>query len=499
MNLGGNTGRCFPVSACGYLDPACASGYRYSEHAPEPWADECVAPQDPVTTTLGVGSSSTGDPTATSGSTSESPGTTTDEPLAVCGNGDVEADELCDDGDDIEGNGCNPDCRPSGVQLVSFTSQLDGPDEAQSVMLTDDGGVVVGGISGESPDRDGFVARYSIEGVEAWREPLLGSAESTDAVFQVKRAPSGNVRALGQVINLVATKGVTPREDFWMAEFDIETGATNWAFIRGEIAPDAERGYGLAVLPDGDMVVAGRVGGATNSDFGVTRFSPVTDKKGGFQLETIWAHAIDGGIDARDFANAVVWDEAGRIVIGGALELIEGDIDRHLRALDDNGSPLQPPCEDPGGDAPLEADDRIHALAVGPSGEVVAAGRATRETEEGLDAWLGYYAPGTCTLTWVETEPGPAQGSDVFTSVAIDELGNIVAGGFLSTGNTEDAWLAKYDPTGQRLWAIEPIDGSGNGADRIQSIVIGADREITIAGRLTRPGDDDLWVARYSP
>ena len=136
---------------------------------------------------------------------------------------------------------------------------------------------------------------------------------------------------------------------------------------------------------------------------------------------------------------------------------------------------------------------------MGPSGEVVAAGRATRETEEGLDAWLGYYAPGTCTLTWVETEPGPAQGSDVFTSVAIDELGNIVAGGFLSTGNTEDAWLAKYDPTGQRLWAIEPIDGSGNGADRIQSIVIGADREITIAGRLTRPGDDDLWVARYSP
>jgi len=498
MNLDGNAGRCFPASACGYADPECASGYRYSSHAPEPWTDECVAPQGPASTTL-AGSSSSGDPSATSDSTSEGPGTTTEDPTSVCGNGEMEADELCDDGDDIEGNGCNPDCRPSGTRLLDFTSGLEGPDHAQSVMLTDDGGVVVGGIAGESPDRDGFVARYTVEGVQVWRQALLGSAERTDAVFQVQASPSGNVRALGQVVNLVAKKGVTPTEDFWLAEFDVATGATNWAFIRGEIAPAAERGYGLAILPEGDLVVAGRVGDTTNSDFGVTRFSPVTDKKGGFQLETIWTHAIDGGINARDFANAVVWDEAGRIVIGGALEVLEGDIDRHLQALDENGSPLQPPCEDLGGDDPLGADDRIHALAVGPSGEVVAAGRATRETEEGLDAWLGYYAPGTCSLTWVKTEPGAGQANDVFLSVAVDELGNIVAGGFLNTGNTEDAWLAKYDQAGQRLWAIEPLDGSGNGADRIQSLVIGADREITVAGRLTRPGDDDLWVARYTP
>ncbi len=498
MSVGGSTGRCFPVSACGYLDPACSSGYRYSEYAPEPWSEQCVVPQSPPATTFGDGTSG-GAPSTSSSSTSESSGTTTDDPLAHCGNGDLEDGELCDDGDDIEGNGCNPDCRPSRTQLFSFTSQLEGPDQAQSVMLTDDGDVVVGGIVGESPNRDGFVARYSTEGIEAWRQPLVGSAELVDAVFVVKPAASGNVRALGQVINLVAEKGVIPREDFWVAEFDVQTGGTNWAFIRGEIAPDAERGYGLAVLPEGDIIVAGSVGDTTNSDFGITRFSVITDKKGGFQLETSWAQAFDGGIGARDFANAVAWDPAGRIVVGGGLEILAGDIDRHLRALDVDGAALEPPCEDLGGDDPLNADDRIHALAVGPSGEVVAAGRATRQTAEGLDAWLGYYAPGKCTLSWVETEPGAGQGSDVFTSVAIDELGNIVAGGFLNTGNTEDAWLAKYDQAGQRLWAIDPIDGTGNGADRVESVVIGANREITVAGRLTRPGDEDLWVARYTP
>lgn len=497
MSLDGDSGRCFSVSACGYVDPACASGYRYSNHAPEPWTDQCVVPPTPPVTTIADGSSG-GDATEGSSSTSSGSSATTESPQPQCGNGDVEGDELCDDGDDIEGNGCNPDCRPSGTQLFAFTSELEGRDQAQSVMLTDDG-VVVGGITGESPDREGFVARYRTDGVEVWRHELMGSAERVDAVYQVQPSPAGNVRALGQVINLVADKKLTPREDFWLAEFDVETGNANWAFIRGEIAPDAERGYGLAILPGGDMIVAGRIGDPTNSDFGVTRFSPITDKKGGFQLETVWGHAIDGGIDARDFANAVAWDEAGRIVLGGGLEAIEGDIDRHLRALDENGSPLQPPCEDFGGDDPLGADDRIHALAVGPSGEIAAAGRATRETEEGLDAWLGYYAPGSCTLAWVDTEPGAGQGNDVFTAVAIDGRGNIVAGGFLNTGNTEDAWLVKYDPTGERLWSIEPIDGSGNGADRVQSLVLGADREITVAGRLTRPGDDDVWVARYTP
>lgn len=496
-SIDGEAGRCSPAGACGYLDPACASGYRYSEYAPQPWARRCLAPQNTSETTVTDGSS-TGASLEGSSSTQEPSSSTTGAPQPVCGNGELEDGELCDDGDDIEGNGCNPDCRASGVLLLSFTSQLGGSDEARTVMLTEEGDVVVGGLVGESPDTDGFVARYRADGLEIWREALVGSAGRVDAVFQVKPAASGNVRALGQVVN-AAVKGVTPREDFWVAELNVQTGAFNWAFTRGEDPPSAERGYGLTVLADGDFIVAGRVGDASNSDFGVTRFSVVPDKMGAFQLESIWTQAFDGGIGARDFANAVAWDEGGRIVVGGALEIVADDYDRHLRMLDLDGAPLRPPCEDLGGDDPLAADDRIYAVAVGPSGEVAAAGHATRETEDGLDAWLGYYPPGTCDLLWVETEPGPGQGSDRFTAVAIDERSNIVVGGFLNTGNTEDAWLAKYDPTGQRLWAIEPVDGPGNGADAVTSVVIGQNREITVAGRLTRPGDTDLWVARYTP
>jgi hypothetical protein len=74
-----------------------------------------------------------------------------------------------------------------------------------------------------------------------------------------------------------------------------------------------------------------------------------------------------------------------------------------------------------------------------------------------------------------------------------------VVGGYLNLGNTEDAWLAKYDSTSAQLWALEPIDGPGNGNDRIEAIAIGTGREITVAGRMTRPDEDDVWVARYTP
>ncbi len=63
---------------------------------------------DPVTTTTGVTSesSSTSDPTSGSEDASTTPVD------AVCGNGVVEGDELCDDANDDEGDECTTKCRP---------------------------------------------------------------------------------------------------------------------------------------------------------------------------------------------------------------------------------------------------------------------------------------------------------------------------------------------------------------------------------------------------
>lgn len=504
MSASGNDGVCFPIGACGYPDPGCASGYRYSGDAPKPWAKACVIPDDPGTTSS-IGPTTTSAESTGDSSTGEASSSSTGPTPPECGNGVVELGELCDDGNDREADGCNPDCRPSGVLLFNFSSDLEGDDQAEAAMLTDDGDIVVAGQFGASGAHDGFVTRFRPDGAPVWTRTMAGSANRADAVWALSPSPDGGIRALGQVVNEVRPtmkkmmKEVTPREDFWLTEFDAATGDTLWSFDVGEEPPASERGYDMITLPEGDIVIAARVGDPSNSDFGIIRFSVVDDSKNGMTLNTVWAQTFDGGQNLRDFANAIAYDPAGRIVAGGTMEYQAADLDRHLRAIDLDGNPLVPPCEDLGGDDDLAADDRIFAVAVGPTGEVVAAGRATRETEESTDAWLGFYPPGSCALAWAETEPGPGQDADAFTTVAIDDLGNIVAGGFLNSGNTEDAWLAKYDTTGEQLWAIEPIDGSGNGNDRIEAVVIGPGREITVAGRMTRPGEDDTWVARYTP
>ncbi len=496
LSLEGSSGRCFAVGACGYLDPACPSGFRYSEYAAAPWAGKCVVVEDTSGSTTAETSSSSGE--GRTGSTAEASSSSTEPPEPVCGDGQPEGDELCDDGNVIEADGCNSDCRPSGMEVFSFASHADGEDEATAVALTSDGGILVSGVFGPSTDVDGFVVRLDESGAEVWRQELAGSAGVADAVWDLAITPSGNVRALGQVTNAVMKKAVTPREDVWLAEFEPQTGAPIWAFVQGDPPPAAERGYAMALLPIGDTVVATRTGDPTTSDFGVVRYT-VIEVNDAYELSIAWQQAFDGGAGGRDFAAAIGFDPAGRVVVGGTMEYQLGDLDRHLRALDISGNPLEPPCEDLGGDDPLSADDRIFDLAIGPIGEVVAVGRATRDADEGTDAWLGYYPAGSCALAWVETEPGSGQDHDAFTAVAVDALGHIVAGGYLYEGNTEDAWLAKYDASGKRLWAIEPIDGAGNGEDRVSELTIGPDREITVVGRLSRPGDSDVWVARYTP
>ncbi|WP_143141286.1 DUF4215 domain-containing protein [Nannocystis exedens] len=64
------------------------------------------------TTTAGTTDSTTAGVTDTDGTTLPD---TTGTPDPVCGNGEVEGGEACDDGNDVEGDGCEPSCVPTPV------------------------------------------------------------------------------------------------------------------------------------------------------------------------------------------------------------------------------------------------------------------------------------------------------------------------------------------------------------------------------------------------
>jgi hypothetical protein len=68
-------GRCEPTHRCSYQDATCPSGWRYGANAGEPFANACVEPEPPSTSTSDATSTSSG-ATSTSDATSTSSGAT---------------------------------------------------------------------------------------------------------------------------------------------------------------------------------------------------------------------------------------------------------------------------------------------------------------------------------------------------------------------------------------------------------------------------------------
>lgn len=90
-------------------------------------------------------------------------------------------------------------------------------------------------------------------------------------------------------------------------------------------------------------------------------------------------------------------------------------------------------------------------------------------------------------------------GTDCAEGVAVDGEGNVIAAGFVATGNAgENAWLRKYSPSGEEIWT-QMQDGPAGGDDRARAVAANAAGEIVVAGFLTGTGAQgrNIWVRGY--
>lgn len=142
---------------------------------------------DPVTSSSGEVTTAANTSTdALTGTTADATGTTTGttaDPPPACGDGVVVAPEVCDDGNQLDGDGCNADCQPSG-QVVWSTLQggaLGLPDEAWACAVDGNGSIHVAGTIGVSAtDDDLWVRKYSSAGDILWTQTHAGSAKAKD-------------------------------------------------------------------------------------------------------------------------------------------------------------------------------------------------------------------------------------------------------------------------------------------------------------------------------
>lgn len=138
--------------------------------------------------------------------------------------------------------------------------------------------------------------------------------------------------------------------------------------------------------------------------------------------------------------------------------------------------------------APGKNFDTAEGVAVSADGSVIVVGYTYGELEAGgqrgqFDAWLAKYTP-EGTQQWVR-QIG-SSGFDIAVGVETDAEGNIyVAGttsGELVPGahqGDNDAWLAKYSPDGQQVW-IRQV--GSRGLDVGFDVSVSADGSVYIAG-----------------
>jgi len=287
--------------------------------------------------------------------------------------------------------------------------------------------------------------------------------------------------------------------DAYLTKYD-PAGNLLWTKQLGTSADD--RSYSVAVDGSGNAFISGFTDGSLgglNAGFN-DAFLAKYDTVG----TLLWTEQL--GTSANDDSYSVAVNGSGNAFISGWTQGSlggpnAGGYDAYLAKYDPAGTLLW--TEQLG----TSNYDNSYSVAVNGSGNAFISGWTQGSlggpNAGGYDAYLAKYDPAG-TLLW--TEQLGTSANDLSYSVAVDGSGNAFISGYTQgslgghNAGCGDAYLAKYDPTGNLLWAEQlgtskwdasysvAVDGSGN------AFISGY-----TSGSLGGPnaGSSDAYLAKY--
>ena len=459
----GDGARCEAVQYCSTEDQNCASGRRFHAYAGDGLAGLCTD--------------------------------------VTCGDGDILGDELCDDGNDVDGDGCNNDCRPSGTEVwaVTHASESDVRDRCYSVAVDSRGWVNVIGHTSTLVEVDGmtveqadiWVRQYAPDGTDAWTWVLDGADNIGEEGWSVEVVDDDNLLVAGSL----GTD--TTLTDAWAALISRDGALIAEASHDGEAAwIDAARG--AVMTADGDIIAIGYA--TTISD----RETDLWFQRRNLSDGTIdWTQHRPGFPDmigqwAQDRGHGIAVVPTGYVAVGvrQGLDVPTGEYSAHhwVEHFDDRGTTQ---WSDQGA-----VDDRqsvLTAVAPTPSGDVLLAGWRADEMGGDANAWLQRRDPGG-RLVWELDIESPSGDEDKANAiVAAGDDGFIVAGELGNGTGSTDAWIARYADAQTMTWQWT-LSGPSGDRDTAWGLDVAPDGSIYACGYASTPGTEwDIWVRRFTP
>ena len=445
----------------------------FSKYAPGDIAENCV--EDAATTT----------PSETAGSGSDSSGGFT----TLCGNDQLDPGEACDDGNRIDGDGCNRYCVEPGAEAwtVTFDGSAHSRDRAMAIAATADGSrFAISGtlITNEAEGEDLLVEMREAEfGQLIWRETIGGDAGEDERARGVAVDGAGAVYAGGWI---------TTRDEgqnIWIRKYSPD-GVEQWTTERdGGVLGDDGVGS-LAIDPDDGTLVAGgeiTTDEAQQRDIWAQRYDTEQGLEIGDPIVYQGPEGFDVGYAALPAAGSRVYITGGSQV-GGTRTVWTG-------AYDDDGMELWTD------ELPNDVSGATHGveMALGADGTLIVVGGA------GPDAWMRGYDPETGAPRFTTTHNGPGDRSDYAAGIAVAPAGWIVVTGVESFGTQGfmegDIFVHRYDEfvDGTTETWRDVYNGPSAEIDHGLGIVLPPDLGPIAVGHITVPGEQrNGWIRKYA-
>jgi hypothetical protein len=432
-------GRCEETRYCSYPDDGCTSTRRYSDLA-GPYAGLCTEPE----------------PETGSSSGAAEPVTSSGEPVeSSTGAGSS--------GESDTGTGCVSPCVPGGTERWSLVLQggMPGSDKLNAVIELGTGDLLAVGFVYEAT-RDAFLVQVSPEG-EVVASRAYDVAGQTDNANDVVLGTDGGLWVCG-------SRYLAANEDAWIAKFPAQLEGEPEETVIGH---DVCRTIGLAAS---NLIVAGGSDYGSSGRAWVYAFEPWAPEDG--------TTVSDQGTGASDGLRASVRIDGG-FVLGGTqdgLGLAFG--------LDDLAvGPILVEAGEGGG---------VQGLAV--SDDVLVAGGFLDATRTLHDAWITARDLAG-RERWAFQPRDPSVLDDEIEAVAIAPTGEVVAVGFAGAAGHQ-RWVLELDPDGTLSWSVlldVHAPEATESSDIARDVVVLDDGDIVVVGEVTAAdGMLDAWMARLS-
>lgn len=317
-------------------------------------------------------------------------------------------------------------------------------DEARSVAIQPDGGIVVSGYAYNSFGLvNSVVVRYLPDG-------SLDPSFSADGIVIIEyqfggfAESSANAVALQADGKIVVAGGATVGNDgvFALARLNTDGSLDNTFSFDGRVTTDltndADACLAVAIQPDGRIVVSGFSFNGIDDDVSLARYNTDGSLDAGFSGDGIMTTVLAPG---GGMFRGLALQPDGKIVVAGSVDSFVLAVVRY----DADGT--QDPTFDGDGmlTSAMSFGCEARSVVVQPDGKIVVAG--TVSTGSGPDILLArYHADGTFDTSFagagvVYTDVG---GGDEGNDVLLQPDGKIVVVGAAPNGNTADFVLLRY-------------------------------------------------------